>query len=346
MYKLLRSFLFLFPPERAHHIALCWWGVLIRIPLCGGLLRRIVVGPILNSPCTIAGIHFPSRVGLAAGFDKNGRHLKELRAFGFGFVEIGTVTAKAQPGNPTPRLFRLPHDAALINRMGFNNAGALVVKKNWRKPLGMIVGINIGKSKVCPLEDAAEDYRYSTKLLADIADYLVINVSSPNTPGLRELQTIAKLRPIVEAVQHEMQVNGVSIPVFLKLAPDLANADLLAIADFSIEVGLTGLIATNTTISREGLNTSPDILHAIDDGKGGGLSGSPLKKRALEVLNILKTRVGDALVLISVGGIDSAAEACARLEAGASLVQLYTAFIYQGPRLVREISEALAQRSS
>ncbi len=302
------------------------------------------------------GITFPNVLGLAAGFDKNGVGIDALAAMGFGHIEIGTVTGEPQPGNPKPRLFRLPDDRAVINRMGFNNDGAEVVARRLAKRLGVtphrlgvtshrlgvtshrdgpVVGINIGKTKVVREEQAIADYRKSANLLAPYADYLVVNVSSPNTPGLRDLQAVEKLAPLLSAVRETADLStDRRVPLLVKIAPDLSDEDVLAVADLAIAIGLDGIIATNTTITRADLLTPQ---HAVAACGGGGLSGPPVARRSLEVLKLLKGRAGDALTLISVGGITTSADVAARLAAGATLVQGYTAFIYEGPLWPRRL---------
>jgi dihydroorotate dehydrogenase len=286
------------------------------------------------------GLDFPSPLGLAAGFDKDAAHVDALAALGFGFVEIGTVTAEGQEGNPRPRMFRLPADRALINRMGFNNGGAAAAAARLarRRDPGVVVGINIGKTKAAT--DAAADYRASAAALAPLADYLVINVSSPNTPGLRDLQAVEQLEPIVAAVREGMGES--TVPLLVKIAPDLADADVDAVADLALRIGLDGLIATNTTISRDGLATPPGDVAALG---AGGLSGAPLADRSLAVLRRLRDRVGEDFTIISVGGVENASDAWARLAAGATLVQAYTAFIYGGPLWPRRVSRGLAERA-
>ena len=286
------------------------------------------------------GLDFPSPVGLAAGFDKDAAHVDALAALGFGFVEIGTVTAQGQDGNPRPRMFRLPADRALINRMGFNNGGALAAAARLarRRDPGVVVGINIGKTKLAA--DAAADYRASAAALAPVADYLVINVSSPNTPGLRDLQAVEQLEPIIAAAREGMGER--MVPLLVKIAPDLADDDVDAVADLALRVGLDGLIATNTTISREGLATPAGAVAAIG---AGGLSGAPLADRSLAVLRRLRERVGADFTIISVGGVENASDAWARLTAGATLVQAYTAFIYGGPLWPRRMARGLAERA-
>ncbi|HZE30225.1 MAG TPA: quinone-dependent dihydroorotate dehydrogenase, partial [Actinoallomurus sp.] len=261
-------------------------------------------------------------------------------AFGFGFVEIGTVTARAQPGNPRPRLFRLVKDRAIVNRMGFNNEGARAAAARLRGPRRIIVGVNIGKTKVVPEHEAVADYVESTERLAALADYLVVNVSSPNTPGLRNLQAVEHLRPLLEAVRAAARrATPRPVPLLVKIAPDLDDADVDAVADLALDLGLDGIIATNTTISRDGLTSSN-----AEAAGAGGLSGAPLKSRSLEVLRRLRERTGDRLVLISVGGIETADEAWERIQAGATLVQAYTGLIYGGPSWPRRINRGLSAR--
>jgi dihydroorotate dehydrogenase len=280
------------------------------------------------------GLDFPSPLGLAAGFDKEAAHVDALHALGFGFVEIGTITARPQEGNPRPRMFRLPADRALVNRMGFNNAGAVAAAARLarRRDPGVIVGVNIGRTKVA--DDAVGDDTESARLLAPHADYLVINVSSPNTPGLRDLQAVEQLEPIVAAVRCAAP----GVPLLVKIAPDLADADVDAVADLALRAGLDGLVATNTTIARDGLRSDPGAVAAAG---AGGLSGAPLADRSLAVLRRLRARVGEDLVLVSVGGVGDGAEAAARLAAGATLVQAYTAFVYGGPRWPARAQRAL-----
>jgi dihydroorotate dehydrogenase len=286
------------------------------------------------------GLDFPSPLGLAAGFDKEAAHADALTALGFGFVEVGTITAQPQEGNPRPRMFRLQADRALINRMGFNNAGAQAAAARLargRDP-GTIVGVNIGRTKVA--EDAAADYRASAAALALHADYLVINVSSPNTPGLRDLQAVEQLEPLIAAVRAGMGEH--CVPLLVKIAPDLADADVDAVADLALRAGLDGIIATNTTIAREGLRTPADQVAALG---AGGLSGAPLAERSLAVLRRLRARLGDEFTIISVGGIETAGDAAARLAAGATLLQAYTAFVYGGPLWPRRLQRGLARRA-
>lgn len=287
------------------------------------------------------GMDLPGPLGLAAGFDKDGVGVDGIGALGFAFVEVGTITAQAQPGNPLPRLFRLTHDRALLNRMGFNNAGAAAAAARLAsrdQGRGVVVGINIGKTKVVPEDEAIADYVISAAMLADVAEYLVVNVSSPNTPGLRNLQSVHHLRPLLVAVRKTLDDAGPRrVPLLVKIAPDLADDDIDAVADLAVELGLDGIIATNTTISREGL------APGVQDLGAGGVSGAPLKARSLEVLTRLRERVGDRLVLVAAGGIENAEDAFARIRAGATLVQAYTAFIYGGPLWPRTLHRDLAR---
>jgi dihydroorotate dehydrogenase len=283
------------------------------------------------------GLDFPGPLGLAAGFDKDARGTSVLGAIGFGFVEVGTVTAQAQPGNPKPRLFRLMADRAVVNRMGFNNHGAAAAAARLRRHRDVIVGVNIGKTKAVTEADAIADYVASARAVAGVADYLVVNVSSPNTPGLRNLQATDLLRPLLTAVR---EVIG-AVPLLVKIAPDLADEDVDAIADLAVDLRLDGIIATNTTTGREGL-VSPAA--EVASAGAGGLSGPPLRDRSLAVLRRLRSRAGDQLVLIAAGGIETPDDAWERLAAGATLVQAYTGFVYGGPFWPRRINAGLARR--
>ncbi|ORW07830.1 quinone-dependent dihydroorotate dehydrogenase [Mycobacterium kyorinense] len=335
MYGALRRALFLVPPERIHTIVFAGLrGATVSAPLRRPLQRLLApADPILAS--TVFGVRFPGPLGLAAGFDKDGVGLKTWGALGFGYAEVGTVTAQPQPGNPPPRMFRLPADRALLNRMGFNNRGAaeLATRLARHRP-DVPIGVNIGKTKAVPAEQAADDYRASARLVGPLASYLVVNVSSPNTPGLRDLQAVESLRPILSAVLEET-----STPVLVKIAPDMADSDIDEIADLAVELGLAGIVATNTTVSRDGLATP-----GVETLGPGGISGPPLARRAVEVLRRLYTRVGDRLVLISVGGIETADDAWERITAGASLLQGYTGFIYGGGLWAKHIHDGIAQR--
>ncbi|MDA0138916.1 quinone-dependent dihydroorotate dehydrogenase [Solirubrobacter deserti] len=295
-------------------------------------LPRAEADPVLR--VRALGLEFDSPLGVAAGLDKHATAFEGLGNLGFGFVEVGTITAHAQPGNPRPRVFRLPADRGLLNAMGFPNPGAQAVVGKLAQRSGRgIVAINIGKSKVTPLEQAAEDYRASAALLAPHADFVVINVSSPNTSGLRDLQTIEHLGELLDAVRGETDK-----PVLVKLAPDLTDEQLDQLADFAVEAGLDGLIATNTTISREGLDAPADLL-----ARPGGVSGAPLKARSLAVLRRLRARVGDRVLLVSVGGVENAQDVLQRVRAGATLVQGYTGFVYGGPLWARRINRDLGR---
>jgi len=332
------------PAEGTHRIGFALLRAFAAIPGARWLLDRItrVRDPVLA--VRALGIDFPAPLGLAAGFDKDARGVDALLALGFGFVEVGTVTAQPQPGNPKPRMFRLTRDRALINRLGFNNRGAdAAAQRLARRRRRGVLGINLGKTKVVAEADAIADYVASCERLAPYADYLVVNVSSPNTPGLRDLQAVDKLRPLLAAVRAaaDRAVPLRKVPLLVKIAPDLADADVDAVAALAVELGLDGIIATNTTIAREPLATpAPEVAKL----GAGGLSGRPLKARSLAVLRRLRAAVGDAMVLISVGGIETADDAYDRLAAGATLVQAYTGFIYGGPMWPHRIHRGLAQR--
>ncbi len=331
-------------PERAHLGAFR----AIRAARPATRLRRTP-----GRPVRALGITFPNVLGLAAGFDKNAVGIDALAALGFGHVEVGTVTGEAQPGNPRPRLFRLPQDRAIVNRMGFNNDGAEVVATRLaQRARGLdrldrggrpVLGVNIGKSKVVPDDDQAAveaDYEKSARLLAPYADYLVVNVSSPNTPGLRNLQAVERLRPLLEHVRHTAdEVTEARVPLLVKIAPDLADEDVLGVADLALAIGLDGIIATNTTISRAGLVTPASRIEEVG---AGGLSGRPLTARSLEVLRLLRDRVGPDLTLIGVGGLATVQDARDRLAAGADLLQAYSAFVYGGPLWPRRIVRGVA----
>ena len=324
-------------PERAHHLAV---SVIRAIPRLGltRLVRRFTA-PDPGLAVEAMGLRFESPFGMAAGFDKDAESIRGLWALGFGHVEIGTVTAIPQEGNPRPRLFRLLADRAVINRMGFNNRGAAHAAENVRREAARrprpVIGANIGKSRVVAVEDAVADYRASARLLAPVADYLAVNVSSPNTPGLRGLQDEALLGPLLDAVLEEAG----STPVLVKIAPDLDDESIEAVARLAVDKGLRGIIATNTTIGRDGLASDPAVVEAAG---AGGLSGAPLRQRALEVLRRVRAVVPADDCVIAVGGIDTAQDAAERLEAGATLVQGYTAFLYRGPGWARQVTRGLA----
>lgn len=341
MYELFfRTVLRRLDAERAHHLAVVVIRAIAALGLTG-LVRRIT-RPDAALAVDALGLRFESPFGMAAGFDKDARSIRGLWALGFGHVEIGTVTAIAQDGNPRPRLFRLIDDRAVINRMGFNNGGAAAaaerVARERRRTRRPIIGANIGKSRVVAVEDAVADYRVSARELAPVADYLAVNVSSPNTPGLRGLQDEALLRPLLRAVLDEAG----QTPVLVKIAPDLDDDSIDAVCALALELGLAGIIATNTTISREGLTTAPTVVEAAG---AGGLSGAPLRERSLQVLRRVRAAVPEGFCIISVGGIDTADDAAQRLAAGATLVQGYTAFLYRGPLWARQITHGLARRA-
>jgi dihydroorotate dehydrogenase len=344
MYRFLfRVFFRHLPAETAHHLGFLILRFVMAFPGARFVGRKIF-GPTDSSlRLRVWDLDIPAPLGLAAGFDKNAVAFEALGALGFGFVEVGTVTGEAQEGNPKPRLFRLEADRALINRMGFNNEGsrAAAVRLAKRRAGGVIVGVNIGKTKVVPDELAVQDYVSSAERLAAYADYMVVNVSSPNTPGLRDLQSVERLGPLLSAVRETLDRVSPSrhVPLLVKIAPDLADADIDAIATMALERGLDGIIATNTTITRTGLSTDPTKVSAIG---AGGLSGRPVRVRSLEVLRRLRARVGDKLVLIAAGGIETADDAWERIAAGATLVQAYTAFVYEGPLFARRVHAGLA----
>lgn len=339
MYKIAKSYLFRMEPEKAHHFVFDNIKSLFKIGPVRSLFKAIyrVDDPRLKRE--VAGLVFPNPVGLAAGLDKDAKLFNELGELGFGFVEIGTLTPLPQPGNEQPRLFRFPADEVLINRMGFNNEGVAAAAERLknRKP-GFVLGGNIGKNKVTPNEEATSDYEKCFEALYPYVDYFVVNVSSPNTPNLRDLQEKGPLTELLNTLQQKNQAKSKAKPIFLKIAPDLTNTQLDDIVDIVNETKIAGVIATNTTISREGLSLSPDQIAAIGMG---GLSGKPLTKRNTEVVRYLVQKSNDSFPVIAVGGIHTAADAIEKLEAGAKLVQLYTGFIYEGPALVKEINKAI-----
>ncbi|AMR29688.1 dihydroorotate dehydrogenase [Hymenobacter psoromatis] len=343
MYKsVVKPLLFKLDAERAHHFVFNNLRRAARLPGTGALLRGLYDYRHPSLVREVFGLKFPNPVGLAAGFDKNAVLTDELATLGFGFVEIGTVTPRPQPGNPTPRLFRLPQDAALINRMGFNNDGAAAVAARLarRQNQQLIIGGNIGKNKDTPNERAADDYVAAFEALAEVVDYFVVNVSSPNTPGLRELQDKKPLIRLLQQVQAVNLARPTPRPLLLKIAPDLTNAQLDDILEIARETRLSGLVATNTTIGRAGLTTPTPTVAAYG---AGGLSGRPLRARATEVIAYLHQKSRGELPIIGAGGIHSAQDALEKLAAGATLVQLYTGFIYEGPGLVGRINRVLAR---
>ncbi|HEX7480568.1 MAG TPA: quinone-dependent dihydroorotate dehydrogenase [Polyangiales bacterium] len=346
LYRLLvRPLLYALSAETAHRCVMWWMRLLQRVPALRGLLSRLHAAPDPVLRVHALGLDFPTPIGLAAGLDKDAEAFEAFGALGFGFVEVGTLTAEAQPGNPRPRLFRLVRDRALINRMGFNNHGAAAAAARLASagPRNTLLGINIGKTKRVPNDQAIADYVASARLVAAHADYLVINVSSPNTPGLRDLQAVEALRPLLRQVRSTLDEVSPArrVPLLLKIAPDLSDEDLDAVADLALELSLDGLIATNTTITRTGLRSAADEVQALG---AGGLSGAPLKQRSLRVLRRLRERVGDRVLLMAAGGIETADDAWERICSGATLVQIYTALIYDGPGLPARLSAELARK--
>lgn len=337
MFTIIRPLLFLLSPENAHQFTMKIMDALVSFPITGAIVKAMYKTK--TNPITIAGITFPNKVGLAAGFDKNAKHVHTLAALGFGHIEVGTVTPLPQPGNDKPRLFRLPKDKALINRMGFNNQGVDVMADRLKNlPKGVIIGGNIGKNKVTPNEDAASDYEKCFKRLYDVVHYFTVNVSSPNTPNLRQLQDreplTALLNRLVALRTQNVQSGKLSKPIFLKIAPDLTNEQLDEIVEIVKDSGIDGIVATNTTISRELLTTSKAEVEAIG---AGGVSGAPLTQHSTQVVAYLHKKSNGAIPIIAAGGIMTPADAQAKLDAGASLVQLYTGFIYGGPGLVKSV---------
>ncbi|SHL23585.1 quinone-dependent dihydroorotate dehydrogenase [Hymenobacter psychrotolerans] len=344
MYKaLLKPLLFQLNPENAHHLVFDALRRAHGLPGAAALLRGLYDFQDAGLEREVFGLRFRNPVGLAAGLDKNAEFTTELAALGFGFVEIGTVTPRPQPGNPAPRLFRLPQDEALLNRMGFNNDGASAAAERLRqaRPAGLIIGGNIGKNKDTPNERAAHDYVACVEALHAVVDYFVVNVSSPNTPGLRQLQEREPLIRLLQQVQERNAMLPVPRPLLLKIAPDLTDSQLDDILLIARETRLSGLVATNTTISRDGLRTPAGHVSSLG---AGGLSGRPLRQRATEVIRYLHRHSEGMLPIIGVGGIHSAADAQEKLAAGASLLQLYTGFVYEGPGLVKSINRQLAGR--
>lgn len=341
MYKLLlRPFLFLIDAERVHHLVFRFLSVTGKIPGVKALLGSIFSYKHTTLERKILGLHFENPVGLAAGFDKDAKLIDELSCFGFGFIEIGTLTPKPQPGNEKPRLFRLKSDQALINRMGFNNGGVAEASQRLKKrSTKVIVGGNIGKNKVTPNDQAFADYTSCVDALDGLVDYFVVNVSSPNTPGLRELQEKEPLRKLLADVKALTLSKANPKPVLLKIAPDLTPSQLDDIVEILRETKTDGVIATNTTISREALSTPDSELEKIGNG---GLSGKPLKDRSTEVIRYLREKLGADYPIIGVGGIMTPEDAVEKIEAGADLVQIYTGFIYEGPGIVKRINKLIS----
>ncbi|MCB0278421.1 MAG: quinone-dependent dihydroorotate dehydrogenase [Calditrichaeota bacterium] len=331
MYQLIRSVLFLFDPETAHHLTMN----LLRFPLIAFVNRLLFKRDFKTEAVELFGLRFKHRVGLAAGLDKDGIAFRQLADFGFAFVEIGTVTPLAQAGNEKPRLFRLKADEALINRMGFNNQGVDAMADRLKnRPNGLIIGANIGKNKITPNEKAADDYEICLKKLHDLVDYFVVNVSSPNTPDLRSLQEKEPLRKLLQQLQAINKSYEKPKPLLLKIAPDLTDGQLDDIIEIALAVDLAGIIATNTTIQRNNLRSARSLTE-----QSGGLSGKPLAERSTEVIRYIHSKTTGKIPIIGVGGIHSVKDAKDKLEAGASLVQLYTGFIYHGPKLIYDIAK-------
>lgn len=341
MYKtLLKPIFFRLQPERAHHLTLSLLKTVLAIPGAAQIFKSLYRFEDPRLEREVFGLKFKNPVGLAAGFDKDGKHINSMSSLGFGFIEVGTVTPVPQVGNPQPRLFRLPKDEALINRMGFNNGGLeqLIEQLKKPRPEGLIVGGNIGKNKVTPNAEAISDYEKCFEALFPYVDYFVVNVSSPNTPNLRELQDKEPLQALLARVQELNQAKENPKPVLLKIAPDLTDGQLDDIIDIVQTTKIAGVIATNTTIAREPLSTSKGQVEAIGNG---GLSGQPLKERATEVIRYLHDKTNGELKIIGVGGIASAADAIEKMEAGADLIQIYSGMIYSGPGLIKSIKKEL-----
>ncbi len=340
--RIIRPLLFLLPAEAAHAVTGACLKFFCSLPFAGNVLRRFYSVRDERLEQKLLGLTFPNPVGLAAGFDKDAKLIDELSCFGFGFIEIGTLTPRPQPGNDKPRLFRLPKDKALINRMGFNNEGVMAAAERLRKRKSdVIIGGNIGKNKSTPNDKALDDYAYCVEALHPYVDYFVVNVSSPNTPGLRELQEKGPLRQLLMYVKALSQSKEKPKPVLLKIAPDLTGEQLDDVIEILKETKTDGVIATNTTVSREGLHTDADKLKRIG---AGGLSGKPLNDKSKAVITYLRNRLGPDYPIIGVGGIMSVDDALEKLKAGASLIQIYTGFVYEGPGFVKRIIKGIQAR--
>ena len=335
MYKVfIKPILFLFDPEWVHHTVFSTLKLIHRIPGMGNLIKGFYQVKDQRLERKLFGLTFPNPVGLAAGFDKDAKLYKELSNFGFGFIEIGTLTPKPQPGNPKKRLFRLPEDGGLINRMGFNNEGVEAAIERLKRNKGILIGGNIGKNKLTPNEEAVSDYVQCFEVLFPHVDYFVVNVSSPNTPNLRALQDKEPLTYLLQTLKDLNHSKSKPKPILLKIAPDLTEEQLVDIIDIITSVKIDGVIATNTTLSREG-------LHSKNKSEMGGLSGKPVTKKSTEVIRFLHKKSKNAFPIIGVGGIHTPKDAIEKLEAGASLVQLYTGFVYEGPGVVKRINKAI-----
>ncbi|WP_281335942.1 quinone-dependent dihydroorotate dehydrogenase [Flavobacterium eburneipallidum] len=338
MYKLIiRPILFCFDPEKVHYFTFSLIRNLSKIPGVSSIFKSLYVVNDSRLETEVFGLKFKNPVGLAAGFDKNASLFNELSDLGFGFVEIGTLTPVGQDGNPKKRLFRLKEDSAIINRMGFNNGGVQEAVERLKKNKGVLIGGNIGKNKVTPNEDATSDYMICFDALYDYVDYFVVNVSSPNTPNLRELQEKEPLKQLLQTLQNQNLTKPKQKPILLKIAPDLTDSQLLDIIEIVQETKIAGVIATNTTLSREGLQSE-------NKAEMGGMSGKPLAKRSTEVIRFLSEKSNKAFPIIGVGGIHSPEDAIEKLEAGACLIQLYTGFIYEGPALVKAINKKILEK--
>lgn len=338
MYQLIKPILFLFPAEKAHKITTRLLHLFLSIPFGKSIIKGLFQFEDQRLERNVFGLHFKNPVGLAAGFDKNAELIDDFTHLGFGFIEIGTLTPKGQPGNPTPRLFRLPKDQGLINRMGFNNEGVdAAVERLRKRTSSIIVGGNIGKNKVTPNEDALEDYLVCFEKLFDHVDYFVVNVSSPNTPGLRELQEKEPLKQLLQSLQQRNREKPVQKPILLKIAPDLIEPQLDDIIAITNELSLDGLIISNTTIDRDQLTTNSNAINEIG---AGGLSGKPLFEKSTEVLKYIRRHL-PTVQIIAVGGIHTPQDAVEKIKAGANLVQIYTGLVYQGPGLIKRINKAI-----
>jgi dihydroorotate dehydrogenase len=342
MYKFcIKPLFFLLPPEKAHYLAMDLLKMACMIPGLALVLKKLFTVKDARLERTVFGLKFPNPIGLAAGFDKDARWVDQLDTLGFGFVEIGTVTPLAQPGNDKPRLFRLPQDNALINRMGFNNGGAIEAAERLRnRNSKILIGGNIGKNKVTENKDAVLDYLQCFDALYPVVDYFVVNVSSPNTPGLRELQDKVPLTALLSELMKRNLQQQKPKPILLKIAPDLSEAQLDDIVEIVTETRIDGVIATNTTIDRSGLNTPKNTLESIG---AGGLSGKPLTDRSTEVIRYLVQKSNNGFPIIGVGGVHNAADAIEKLQAGAALIQVYTGFIYEGPAIAKKINKGILQ---
>tara|TARA_Y100000746_G_scaffold24515_1_gene18816 strand:- start:591 stop:1604 length:1014 start_codon:yes stop_codon:yes gene_type:complete len=334
--KIILPFLFLFDPEKVHNFTFLFLKISLNLPFIGFFIEKIYSVKNNKLERKLFGLDFKNPVGLAAGFDKNAKLYKELSRFGFGFVEIGTVTPQPQQGNPKKRLFRLTNDQGIINRMGFNNDGMAKIALRLKKNKNILIGGNIGKNKATPNDKAVNDYLLCFNYLFDYVDYFVVNVSSPNTPNLRELQNTNFLRVILDSLNKENLKKSKTKPILIKISPDLSKENLLEIVDLAISLKIDGIIATNTTINRDNL-TSKNI------NESGGLSGKPLANKSNEVIRFISDKSNGKIPIIGVGGIHSAKDAIDKIKAGADLVQIYTGFIYEGPSLIKSINKALVE---